>query len=99
MPYSNIFLMAESATGRVSIHVVFFAGARERCGVNSASVSLSTRTDMGSILTDLYKIYPDLAELHNGLIVAHNHEYCTPGQPFTLAQGDEIAIIPPISGG
>merc|ERR1712221_29232 len=91
--------MAESTAGRVSVHVVFFAGARERCGVNSSSVSLSPSTDMGIILNELYKIYPDLAELHDGLILAHNHEYCTPGQPLTLVQGDEIAVIPPISGG
>ncbi|HEY0653352.1 MAG TPA: MoaD/ThiS family protein [Chryseosolibacter sp.] len=44
----------------------------------------------------LYQTYPKLAGLKS-LFIAVNHSYAEAGQ--TIAETDEIALIPPVSGG
>ena len=43
--------------------------------------------------------YPQLEELQGTFVLSLNQEYLAPGEEQQLAAGDEVAIIPPISGG
>jgi molybdopterin synthase catalytic subunit/molybdopterin converting factor small subunit len=74
----------------VSVTVKLFAGLRERAG-------WSERTIDG--VTTVADVWPalGLGDEPPGLLYAVNHEYADHDR--TLADGDEVALIPPVSGG
>ena len=43
--------------------------------------------------------YPQLEELRGSFVFSLNQEYLAPGEEQPLKGGDEVAVIPPISGG
>ena len=43
--------------------------------------------------------HPGLPDLLSSCALAHNEEYLEVGSTIELRDGDEVAIIPPISGG
>ncbi|WP_160716231.1 molybdopterin converting factor subunit 1 [Chitinophaga solisilvae] len=53
-------------------------------------------TDVGALKQWLYNHYPALMQL-SSMMIAVNRSYATDGQAITAA--DEIAVIPPVSGG
>lgn len=59
--------------------------------VNAVSITIA---DLKSLLIDFY---PELSELA-GFVIAINSEY-TYDQDISVKPGDEVAIIPPTSGG
>ena len=73
--------------GTVSIRL--FAGLRERAGWSKREIEAATVADVWPAL--------DLGEEPGGLLYAVNKQYAERGTP--LADGDEVALIPPVSGG
>ncbi len=69
-----------------------FAGLAERAGRRELDVELAE----GSVVAD---VWPALAQGDEppGLLFAVNRDYATRERP--LAEGDEVAVIPPVSGG
>jgi molybdopterin synthase catalytic subunit len=74
----------------VSITVRLFAGLRERAG--TARVELEGVTRVGDVWAEL-----GLGDEPGGLLYAVNREYAGPDD--ALHDGDEVAVIPPVSGG
>jgi molybdopterin synthase catalytic subunit/molybdopterin converting factor small subunit len=74
----------------VQITVRLFAGLRERAGV--ARVVLDDVANVDEVWARL-----QLGEEPGGLLYAVNREYVERGH--ALADGDEVALIPPVSGG
>jgi len=73
----------------VSVTVRLFAGLREQAGWSSREVSAVTVADVWPAL--------GLGDEPEGLLYAVNREYAERGQE--LQDGDEVALIPPVSGG
>jgi len=73
----------------VTVRVRLFAGLRERAGWSQRDVEAATVADIWDAL--------DLGDEPPGLLYAVNKEYATPDR--ALADGDEVALIPPVSGG
>jgi molybdopterin synthase catalytic subunit/molybdopterin converting factor small subunit len=72
------------------VHVKLFAGLRERAGWSERDLEEIDRvTDVWSAL--------DLGDEPEGLLYAVNKEYADRDRP--LKDGDEVALIPPVSGG
>ncbi len=71
------------------VRVRLFAGLRERAGWAQREVDASSVADVWAAL--------DLGEEPSGLLYAVNKEYADRDRP--LADGDEVALIPPVSGG
>jgi molybdopterin synthase catalytic subunit/molybdopterin converting factor small subunit len=72
------------------VHVKLFAGLRERAGWSERELEGVDRvTDVWSAL--------DLGDEPEGLLYAVNKEYAGRDRPLT--DGDEVALIPPVSGG
>jgi molybdopterin synthase catalytic subunit len=69
--------------------VRLFAGLRERAGWTQREVDAATVADVWRAL--------ELGDEPAGLLYAVNKEYATPDRE--LADGDEVALIPPVSGG
>jgi molybdopterin synthase catalytic subunit len=76
----------------VRITVRLFAGLRERAGTGEREVELPD----GATLADVWPAL-GLGEEPPGLLYAVNREYAV--RDRELVDGDEIALIPPVSGG
>jgi molybdopterin converting factor subunit 1 len=76
----------------VKVVVRFFAGVRERAGHAQRELELPEGALVGHVWSKL-----GLGEEPAGLLYAVNKEYARPDK--TLAEGDEVALIPPVSGG
>jgi MoaE-MoaD fusion protein len=73
----------------VTVRVRLFAGLRERAGWSQREVEAAPVGDVWRAL--------ELGDEPAGLLYAVNKEYATPERP--LSDGDEVAVIPPVSGG
>ncbi len=76
----------------MNVHVRLFAGLREQAGVGSLEIEVGD----GAVVGDVWPLLGLGAE-PPGLLYARNRAYVE--RTETLAPGDEIAVIPPVSGG
>jgi MoaE-MoaD fusion protein len=76
----------------VKVRVRLFAGLRERAGTGQLEIELPD----GAVVGDVWPAL-DLDGEPPGLLFARNREYSA--REAKLADGDEIAVIPPVSGG
>jgi len=73
----------------VTVRIRLFAGLRERAGWAQREIDAATVADVWPAL--------ELGDEPSGLLYAVNKEYAT--RDHVLADGDEVALIPPVSGG
>ncbi|MEZ5077683.1 MAG: molybdenum cofactor biosynthesis protein MoaE [Solirubrobacterales bacterium] len=76
-----------------------FAVLRERAGTDLVEVEVADGATVGDALRGLAEQHPDLAPALATLrpLLAVNREYAD--EATVLAAGDELALIPPVSGG
>ena len=74
------------------VTVRLFAGLRELAGMRALELDLPA----GAVAADVWPAL-DRGEEPAGLLVAINKSYAEPGT--VLVDGDEVALIPPVSGG
>jgi molybdopterin converting factor subunit 1 len=79
----------------VTVRVLFFAYLRERCGVRETAVELPEGARVEDVWEELCRRYDRLAGQR--LRFALNQVYVDTAHP--LHEDDEIALIPPVSGG
>ncbi len=80
----------------MTITVLAFGITRDICGQRRFTLDLPEKTSSDALLAILQEKYPPLRQL-SSLLVAVNESYADPGH--VLADGDEVALIPPVSGG
>jgi MoaE-MoaD fusion protein len=76
----------------VRVKVRLFAGLRERAGFGERELTVPEGASADAVWASL-----GLGEEPAGLLYAVNREYSERGR--ALAEGDEVALIPPVSGG
>jgi MoaE-MoaD fusion protein len=81
----------------MQITVKFFAMMREKLGIRETAFELPEGSRVSDVQARVDEMAPDLAPLFARSMVMRNQEYADPGD--LLADGDEIAFIPPVSGG
>ncbi len=81
----------------VRVRVRLFAVQRELAGTREVPLELSDGSDVEAAWAGLVARHPVLAPGRPSMRFARNGEYADPGT--TLADGDEVAMIPPVSGG
>ena len=79
------------------LKVLFFASCREAAGLRETDVELDGPTTVAALLDTLCRAHPSLGPLSGSLQVAVNAEYAS--RDACLSDGDEVALIPPVSGG
>ena len=77
------------------IKVLFFASLKELIGISSASIDLAEGGTTSTLFADLCIQYPSLRQ--GSMAIAVNKAYVT--EDIVLKDGDEVALLPPISGG
>ena len=76
----------------VNVRVRLFAGLRERAGTGVVEVEVGDDATVGDVWPSL-----GLGDEPPGLLYARNRAYVDRAE--ALAPGDEVAVIPPVSGG
>jgi molybdopterin synthase catalytic subunit len=79
------------------VQVLYFAVVRERLGLDSEAIELPAGSDGAALLTELARRHPALAGLRNAVKLAVNEEFAPLER--RLAEGDVVALIPPVAGG
>jgi molybdopterin synthase catalytic subunit len=86
-----------SATAAVRVRVRLFAIQRELVGAREVSLELPNGATVEDAWDALVAAHPGLAPGRGFVRFARNGAYCEP--TTTLSAGDELSIIPPVSGG
>ncbi|MBX3425108.1 MAG: MoaD/ThiS family protein [Pirellulales bacterium] len=81
----------------MNLTVRLFAAARERAGVGEAVVDLPIGATVADVQAALAEACPALGPLLPSCLIAVNAEYAAEGR--VVCEGDELALIPPVSGG
>jgi molybdopterin converting factor subunit 1 len=76
----------------MQVEIRLFAGLRELAGTRAVALELRE----GALVSDVFEAL-DLGDEPAGLLFAVNHAYVARDAPLT--EGDEVALIPPVSGG
>jgi len=82
---------------RVKVKVLLFGQAREFVGVPTIDLELEVPATVDTAFAWLKSRHEPLRKMERSLLFAVNEEYADRGQ--VLADGDRIAILPPVSGG
>ena len=80
----------------MKVRVLFFASLRERTGSRERELDLAESASVEGLLAHLHREYPVLAQCGR-VSIAVNEEYAP--LDHLLREGDEVALIPPVSGG
>lgn len=81
----------------MKVIVKYFAMVRERLGLTEESLELEDGTPVRAVYDHVAGKLPELQPLLDRSMIMRNHEYVDLEDP--LEDGDEIAVIPPVSGG
>jgi molybdopterin synthase catalytic subunit len=81
----------------INVRVRLFAMQRELAGTREVSLELADGADVEAAWDALAARFPVLAPGRASLRFARNGDYAEPTTPLT--DGDEVAMIPPVSGG
>jgi molybdopterin converting factor subunit 1 len=81
----------------MTIVVRLFAAARELAGRSEAAIDLPAEATVGDLRRELERQVPALAALTRRSLVAVNSEYAS--EDSRLSAADDVALIPPVSGG
>jgi molybdopterin synthase catalytic subunit len=79
------------------IRVLFFGVLKEMAGIASDSLELPKGATLADALRHYESRIPRLKELLPSVAVSVNREYAV--QDVALSEGDEVALLPPVSGG
>ena len=81
------------------VNVLYFAASREAAGRASEALELPAGATTDALLALLGARHPPLSGVLAACVVAVNREYVARGAGVALKEGDEVAVIPPLSGG
>ena len=79
------------------MRILFFAQLKDATRCAAVEISASSPLTTGQLWAKLLAEFPALAAHRASVRIARNCEYV--GQETTFADGDEVALIPPVSGG
>ena len=81
----------------IRVKVLFFGGLKEVAGGAEEFVELKPGSRIEDLFTHLTSRCPELARFRSSLVASRNQEFAA--WNTSLDSGDEIAFLPPVSGG
>ncbi|HLK47183.1 MAG TPA: molybdenum cofactor biosynthesis protein MoaE [Bryobacteraceae bacterium] len=79
------------------LRVLFFGMLKDLVGRPSEEIDVPDGASLGTVFERYAGCHPRLRELAPSIVAARNQEFADPATP--LSDGDEIAFLPPVSGG
>jgi len=81
----------------VKLQLLYFGIVRERLGRRDESREIGSGATVGDLLAELAESHGIFALGAGSIRIAVNREYVE--KDHVLADGDEVAVIPPVAGG
>src|ERR1700683_3168232 len=79
------------------VRILFFGSLKDLAGKSSDGLELPDGALVRDVLSHYLALVPRMRELRASLAVAVNQEYA--GAETVLSSDDEVALLPPVSGG
>ena len=79
------------------VQILFFGLVKDVVGRSQESLEVAEGSSLESVFDNFAERYPKLKELRKSLVLARNQQFSSGAE--TLQDGDEIAFLPPVSGG
>ncbi len=79
------------------VRVLLFAAARDFAQASALSIELPERATVAQLRSAIAREHPALASLLSRSAIAVNHDFAD--DHHLLEAHDEVAVIPPVSGG
>lgn len=77
--------------------VLFFGMLKDIAGRAEDQLDLETGATLGGVFDHYCRLFPHMREMSGSIVLARNREFAGPSA--AVAEGDEIAFLPPVSGG
>ncbi len=81
----------------IQLKVKFFGSYQEAVGEKELQIETDKVSRVQDLIQELTEKYPDLADLDDQLLIAVNKSMAE--REKELKDGDEVAFLPPVSGG
>lgn len=81
----------------VRVKVLFFGMLKDIVGRSEEQIELADGARLDSVFTRYAREFPRLSDLESSIVLARNHEFSD--RSTAVREGDEIAFLPPVSGG
>jgi molybdopterin converting factor subunit 1 len=81
----------------MKVRVLYFSVLRDATGMEEQTVVMPPSATVASLLAALYVQHPKLQAWDSALLTAVDHTYVKRHHP--LADGAEVAVMPPVQGG
>ncbi|MCK5548219.1 MAG: MoaD/ThiS family protein [Thermoplasmata archaeon] len=81
----------------MKVKLKFFALFRDIVGAKEMDKEVKSGSRVQSLLEELFERYPELKKYSDEILVSINRNYAS--EDAQLKEGDEVALMPPVSGG
>jgi len=81
----------------MSVKILFFATLRDRAGTKSLDIEIPEGTTVQGLKDQIARDYPNLKQSMEAVLISINREYAF--DEAVVADGSEVAMFPPVSGG
>jgi MoaE-MoaD fusion protein len=81
----------------MTVKVLFFGLLKDVTGRSEDRLDLADGSHLDGVFRHYAEMFPKLGEMARSIVMARNHEFADLSSP--VADGDEIAFLPPVSGG
>lgn len=84
---------------KIDVTILLFAKARELIGQTDLKLRVNSAISAHTLIQQLIQTFPKLSDLADCSLLSVNHDFVDRDALLSLTERDEIAFIPPISGG
>lgn len=81
----------------MKITVLLFASLKDIVGKGQLEIEVDEKCSVESLSKKLYELYPKVESYDSSVRIALNQEFVE--NDIELKDGDEVAYLPPVSGG
>lgn len=81
----------------IRITVFYFAKVRETVGINEEKIVLEKESTLNNLISKIEESHSSILKVKQDLQFAVNRKIVS--RDLTLHEGDQIAVLPPVTGG
>jgi molybdopterin synthase catalytic subunit len=90
--------MTTQMMSKIRVTILYFAYIREKTRKKEEIMELSTNTSIKELVSIILTRYPDIKNMKN-IKISVNYHIVNSNSKSIIKNNDEVALLPPISGG